>query len=208
LERRIPESFTKLAFIDADILFDSPDWYRKTSELLETHDVVQPFSKANWLDLTYRSVFLTMKPAMMSQGVKYDTGFHAGFAWAFRREWYRQVGFYDYALIGAGDAISFSCWLKKTLPEFLLKQSLVESYSELNMCPSPRITYLQDSVISHLFHGSIKNRQYENRGSLISGNDDIRNLIYENTDGVYEWKNPSVNDKFLTYFKNRNDDGV
>ena len=54
LEKRIPENYTKLAFLDCDLIFSNVSWYKQTSELLDRFDVVQPFEFAEWLDLTYK----------------------------------------------------------------------------------------------------------------------------------------------------------
>ena len=51
----IPETYTKIAFIDPDIIFAEPDWYNMLSELLNTHDVVQCFDTIRCLDITYRN---------------------------------------------------------------------------------------------------------------------------------------------------------
>jgi hypothetical protein len=34
-----------------------------------------------------------------------SVGFHPGFGWCFRRDWYNAVGFYDLAVIGSGDTL-------------------------------------------------------------------------------------------------------
>lgn len=47
---KIPEQFTKIAFIDADIRFADPLWLDKVSEALEKHSVIQP------MDYSYRDI--------------------------------------------------------------------------------------------------------------------------------------------------------
>ena len=39
-----------LIFIDADVIYKNPDWVTNVEEALKTCDVVQPFTKAVWLD--------------------------------------------------------------------------------------------------------------------------------------------------------------
>jgi hypothetical protein len=34
------------------------------------------------------------------------------------------------------------------------------------------------------------------------------NLIEKNSSGLFEWKNPEINEIILKYFKNRNDDKI
>jgi hypothetical protein len=40
LERKLPKRFTKLVFMDADLIFSTNDWYSQMSSMLNTHDVV------------------------------------------------------------------------------------------------------------------------------------------------------------------------
>lgn len=50
--RRLPDSVTKIAWVDADILFEDDRWLDKLSELLDSVDVAQPFTSAISLDAT------------------------------------------------------------------------------------------------------------------------------------------------------------
>ena len=44
--QQLPDSCTKVAWVDCDIVFENPDWAVETSALLEKVPVVQPFAKA------------------------------------------------------------------------------------------------------------------------------------------------------------------
>ena len=58
--------------------------------------------------------------------------------------------------------------------------------------------------IYHLYHGSRANRQYSERHKMLFINQDIKELVFLNNQGVYEWTNkPEWNEIFLTYFINR-----
>lgn len=211
LERKIPTVYTKIAFIDADVLFNSPDWYRRTSNLLETHDVIQPFEECFWLDLTYKKVVRAQQTVFKMEGEYFDASYHPGFAWAFRRDWYTSIGFYDYAVSGSGDALSVAAWFNKKFPPGFksLPIALRPSYEKFSARPRPRKTWLRGITVSHLYHGTLHNRNYTNRHAMLNVHSDIRELLYENTDGVYEWKAPlDWNPRFLEYFKNRNDDDL
>ena len=211
LETKIPSVYSKVAFIDADILFDSPDWYQRTSKLLNEYDVVHPFERCNWLDLKYKTVFRSQESVVKINGTYFDASYHPGFAWAFRRDWYRSVGFYDHAVSGSGDALSAATWLNKEFPPGFksLPVALRPSYDEFEKRPRPRITYLKACTVSHLYHGTIHNRQYTNRHAILDIPKDIRSLLYENPDGVYECSSPlDWNPILLDYFKNRNDDDL
>jgi len=40
MERKLPSKFTKVVFMDADLIFSKNSWYSDISNLLNTHDVV------------------------------------------------------------------------------------------------------------------------------------------------------------------------
>jgi hypothetical protein len=209
LEERIPKKFKKIVFLDADVVFDGTKWYEETSKLLETHDVVQPFTRAHWLDLTYTNIELSRETVLHMKGGMWDFKYHPGFAWAFRREWYNEVGFYDWAVTGSGDTLSTAKWLNKAFPEKFksLPMAMKRSYAAYRKLEPPSIT-CREGDIFHLYHGSRKKRQYSERHHLLDVNEDIQDMIRLNDDGVYEWKNPKWNAVLYDYFKNREDDDV
>lgn len=211
LETKVPCQYTKLAFLDADVSFQEKNWYAKVSALLNTHDVVQPFERAHWLDLTYKKTILTRKSVVMNEKELWDFTFHPGFGWCMRRDWYRKVGFFDYAISGSGDTLSSAAWLKKKFPPKFqsLPRPLVEKYKAYLLLASPRITYLKDGDIYHLYHGSRENRQYAERHKMLDIQGEIDDYIVKNAAGVFEWKDKDKwNPLFLNYFKTRNDDSL
>jgi hypothetical protein len=206
LETQIPKKYTKLAFIDADILFEDSDWYAKASHALETHDVVQLFTKAIWLDSDGDSM-LERESVLSMKDKVWNSKYHPGFAWGFKREWYNKIGFFDYAVSGSGDTLSAIKWLKKDLPKGFksLPKPLEKRYAEY--CPvPPKITSLSGTV-KHLFHGSRENRQYTERHKHLDVAEDIDDLL-EKKNGLFEWKDPKWNSIFLAYFISRNDDSI
>ena len=216
LETKIPTAFTKILFCDADVIFKTKDWYSKLSKLLDTHDVVHPFSEAVWKDLTYTQDIIKRKSSLLAGGLPgsyWDHMYHPGFAWGFRRNWYNKVGFFDWAITGSGDTLSCAAWTLKTFAptsgscpkkaishKYQLYQTLVNSNF-------PRITYME-GLIEHLWHGSRQNRKYAERHSILNNVEDIDELIRINEDGVFEFIQEIWNDPFLKYFEERNDDDL
>jgi hypothetical protein len=210
LEKKIPSRFTKLAFLDADILFNDVSWYSDTSKLLDTYDVVQPFEKAHWMDLTYTKTELSRESVVKMKESEYNPKYHPGFAWCMRRDWYNKIGFFDYAVSGSGDTLSSAGWLKKTFPTNFKScpTTLIFAYKTFQDKPSPRITFLKGMEVFHLYHGTRENRQYTSRHELLNTDIPINKLIKINSDGIYEWVDSMMNPKFLDYFKNRIDDDL
>ncbi len=211
LETKIPCQYTKLAFLDADVYFTDKTWYEKTSKLLNTHDIVQPFERAHWLDLTYKKTLLTRKSVVCNEKKMWDFSFHPGFAWCMTRKWYKQAGFFDYAVSGSGDTLSSAAWLKKVFPEKFqsLPQPLKRAYSEFCSEVTPKVTYLKDVDLYHLYHGSRENRQYAERHKMLDIKGDIEDYIETNKEGIWEWKDTKRwNFMYLDYFKKRDDDSL
>jgi hypothetical protein len=211
LEAKIPCQYKKLAFLDADVYFTDKTWYKKVSDLLNTHDVVQPFERAHWLDLTYKKTMLTRKSVVLNTKREWDFGYHPGFAWCMTRKWYTKVGFFDYAVSGSGDTLSSAAWLQKTFPENFqsLPKPLIPKYLTFRSQPVPRIAYLKEMDLYHLYHGSRENRQYAERHKMLNISGEIEDHIEVNKDGVFEWKViPKWNPLYLQYFKKRDDDGL
>lgn len=209
LETKIPKQYTKLAFLDSDIYFEDKDWYKKVSILLDTHDVVQPFSVCNWMDLTYKKILLSRRTVLEMQSEKWDYTYHPGFAWCMRRDWYKKTGFFDLAVSGSGDTLSCIHWLNKTIPVKFqsLPPALKTAYAEYCKKPRPHITNLP-GTINHLYHGSKENRQYVDRHKLLHIESEITTQLYKNPYGVYEWVSESWNPMFMTYFSQRMDDDL
>ena len=221
LEKHVPEKYTKLIFLDADVYFEDKNWYQRLSSLLDNYDVVQPFDNAVWLDLSYTTNLMTAKSFPMityrynaiGNKIPIFDGTHPGLAWAMRREWYNNVGFFDFCILGGGDKLSAVAWMKINNNNNNMSEVLPcyrKEYTTFCMQNPARITYLQGSTIYHLFHGHRKNRKYQERYQILKNyNDDIHDLIFINDDGVFEWKQPDLfNSKFLEYFISRGDDDI
>jgi hypothetical protein len=114
LMQEIPRSYTKVAWVDADILFENPNWAVETSIQLDDFAVVQPYSQAFRLGpgeeaycgqsdriVPFASVHRA-EPALTRSAPYVDHG-HTGHAWAARRDVLDALGLYDCAIIGSGD---------------------------------------------------------------------------------------------------------
>jgi len=212
LEKHIPSQFTKIAFLDGDIIFSDKNWYKRVSELLETHDIVQPFKICHWRDLTYKHSIRVRQSVVLMESKTFNWDYHPGFAWCFRRDWYNKFGFFDLAVAGGGDTVSCIIWMQLNYSNLQSLFSKVhDSFISAYNTPVPRITYLKDCVIYHLYHGRIINRKHTTRSRIFDGCPDITQMVITNSDGVYEW-NPEFKEKmnlgFLKYFQERIDDDL
>ena len=213
LEKKIPKSFTKLAFVDCDVVFDNLNWYNELSDKLDSFNIVQPFSKGIWLDITYKTIekqripivfYSKLGKVSFSGGIG---GYHPGFAWGFQRDWFNKVGFFQYAILGDGDSISSTVWLDYKEFNYMnfIKGSL-EDYRKL-MNENPSICFLNGALF-HLWHGDPKKRQYVQRRDIFKSIQDIRDIIQVADNGLFELKDNSLKPKIRKYFQDRDDDGL
>jgi len=208
LERRIPWRFSKVVFLDADLVFTSRTWYADTSKQLAKHDVVQPFSSAVWLDITYTKPTLERSSVVyMNRDKTYNHTYHPGFAWGFKRSWFRRYGFYEYAITGSGDTLSTAAWLGVEFPKGYLKPAFVRSFADYRRMPRPTMGCAPGKVY-HLWHGTHKNRKYVDRHAILDGIADVQRIVRPNWDGVFELNDKAVDAKLREYFTQREDDGV
>jgi hypothetical protein len=216
LETKIPEQYTKLLFIDSDVIFDNPDWYNMLSEVLETSDICHCFQRAIWLDITYKKMSMVAdsyiksaeKDTLLWNPLNGDVGYHSGFGWAFTRKWYNQAGFIDEAVIGSGDILfSYGLFGEKYggIQDMSFYDSIIDRWTET--IGTPIITYLPVTIF-HLFHGSLVKRQYLSRNEIFSGITDINDMLVKNEDGVFELTDRSYNNKLYAYFDERKDDFI
>lgn len=122
----LPPACDKVAWLDADLIFQNNDWVKTTAGLLETYCVVQPYRTAHWLEANTRRPALRTPDALgpkeggwmpgmgykMSRTADWVSAFphyfehgHVGFAWAIRRAIIQRHGFYDAQILGNGDFV-------------------------------------------------------------------------------------------------------
>jgi hypothetical protein len=222
LEPLVPQQYTKLVMLDGDIMFDSPNWIDRVSGSLDTNDIIQPYDKACWLmpgNKTIRSWKYCYAHALIKK-MKIDHtnlhAYHPGFAWAFRRKTFQDLGgFYPNAIIGYGDMLFTYNFFRDSIPEFWIKETLktqvtIEgwpAYHENFKRVAPKVGLVEARAL-HLFHGLTTNRQYRTRYTKFAHllNKRWDDHIKYNKDGLTEFRDPALRPVLLSYFKDRNED--
>ena len=228
LEREVPAEFTKICCIDCDIVFGRADWYDAVSAALDERAVVQPFSACIWLGPDLRTP-LAINPSAAAELPKIReahatgttdrlTGF-PGFAVAMRRA---ALLPFPWAIVGGGDSVLFR-GVNGLSGEFANRdmRRLIEP-AWVSWSSTARAAGDMGGVsghIWHLWHGPQSGRQYYDRyvkfvealGPLAASCTDIRDLVVENADGVWSWREDvrkPLNTMMLRYFAGRDDDSV
>ncbi len=216
-ESCVPARYSKLLFLDADIVFAEPAWYRTLSRLLDTATVVQPFRCVSMLDTTGSVVRIL--PSMIAGRQQSPKAWGApGFGFACRRDWFRAMGgLFDGAIMGGGDLMQQAALDSSLIPFLHSHISWTgqpyahEPWTEFcrRVCTvGVSCTYAPLSI-SHLYHGDAADRQYDTR------HDQAKHFrlcdFRKNTDGVWDAVEDgvakAVNDITLRYFRHRKEDG-
>ena len=214
LEKTIPKHFTKLVCLDADVIFENRAWYDQLSILLDTNHIVQCFDVSYWLDLSYTQTQKMAASCVSADRSKRFWGgqsqpVHPGFGWAFRRNQYREWGYFDKAVIGSGDTLFAYGLLDYPMMEddretFIYKKSYA---NWLALHKQINYTCLNGNLY-HLYHGPIPSRQYVSRYEAFKGIENIEDVLAVNNYGVYELTQTRLNKAMFDFFKTRDDDGV
>ena len=109
---RVPDRYTKIAWIDADMLFDNARWAVEASDRLDEFPVIQLFSHAIRLRPNetsyfgggerYRSFGFTRAALPALSRLRYLIHGHTGFAWAADRQLLSGLGLTTPRLLAAG----------------------------------------------------------------------------------------------------------
>jgi hypothetical protein len=216
LEKIVPEEFTKLIFLDSDILVGEPAWIDAVSRALNEKDVLQPFSEAVWLSPDNRRE-VRRAPSYFAVGVKSVRRIklgkhHPGFAVAIRRDVFRAMGgFYDRAFLGSGDVFFMAALFRKDI-EYCIKdvrrnpEVLDGFHMYLERVRSLRLRLgVTPFEARHLFHGLVKSRQYGSRYKMLRGKDS--RVVRDAETGLWQWVAArSINPEVRKFFETRNED--
>jgi hypothetical protein len=180
LEKKIPESFHKICFMDTNLLYTRPDWLDCISLLLNFYDIVQPFNQVNILDIT-GNVINTIQSASKTGNLD---DIH-GNAWAVKRDFFRNIGgFYDKSVICPN--LFFSALTGRNIDIPLLDKDFA-AYSEKLKNTGCKMKYLNTEVNS-VINGPVYNFTMPAK-SLTNSWDSLFSL---NSSGLWELNDITV----------------
>lgn len=213
----LPHDWKCFAWVDADVVFESPSWVQDTLKILNGQkDIVQLWSHCDDMDYSGHTMKIFQSFAhQYTLGRRYETGgvnlWHPGYAWAITREAYERIGgLYDLSILGSGD----HNMAMAIVGHMSLNTKTTHGYQESLMCRLGEFTQLRlgyvPGVIRHFFHGSKKNRQYSDRWKILVKHeyDPYKHIMYRE-DGLLvptEQCPKELLDDILKYFQERNED--
>lgn len=204
-ESELPDEYDAIAWIDADVLFDNPDWPQQTLDVLQNHHVCQLWSTAS--ESQPDGSTLTMKPSVCSGWVdgaadwKRLDVWHPGLAWAMRRDTWRSIrGLLESNVIGNGDTHMLRGFLNADLwSDSHLTPAWLD---DCNRWRQRTAAVVQNRVgvvpghIRHLWHGPRQGRRYLERLKYLAEHSyDPLTDICVGTNGLLEWTRHALEQK-------------
>jgi hypothetical protein len=219
VRRLLPANWKAFAWIDADIEFDNTSWALDTLKILNgSKDIVQLFSHCVDMDNSGSAMRVFNSASFQySKRLPYTSSgpnlWHPGYAWAMTRKLFERVGgLYDKAILGAGDSMMMWCllenWEKSINDESSedYKASIAEYQKKMK---NVRWGYVP-GVIHHYYHGSKKNRGYNDRWKyLIEHNySPVKHIVYDHRGIIVPTAEcpKQLLDDIMGYFGSRNED--
>jgi len=225
----LPPTCTKVAWLDADILFERADWATATSRLLDSHAIVQVFTQVIRLPrhtTAYRGdgeiiegfAAVHARAPELHLGGHYHEHGHTGFGWAARRDVLLRTGLYDTALSGSGDHLIAhaavgdheSKCVDKVLGRHTPHREDFRRYSDRFFAHTRGRLAATAGTVLHLWHGDHAYRRYSDRNvELIALGFDPRSDLRVASSGAWEWHSdkPALHSWARQYFGRRREDG-
>lgn len=216
IAREVPLHIPHIAAVDADVHFTNPHWADLSAKVLESTPVIQPFSVAVWGDESGRPEMT--RTCAAKHGLSSEWTTHPGFAWAFRREFFEEVGFYPWSVTGAGDTATATGLLdvrmfpstEKAIGRLNLANGIADEWigrakAFMGFCSAGWV----EGQVWHEWHGSRKDRQYVHR-HVIMDKIDVTEHVRLNLDGILEWTEDATQEAregLAYYFNTRREDG-
>jgi hypothetical protein len=219
VKKLLPKNYKAFAWIDADIEFENNSWAIDTLKILNgCSDIVQIFSHC--VDMNNDEMTMNIHNSAgyqysknkqyCNKGINY---WHPGYAWAITRKAYDKIGgLYEKGILGSGDNIMLLSLLNNGIKAINeestddYKDSIIEFQHKIK---NLRFGYVP-GVIRHHFHGSKKNRKYQERWQILVDNkySPTEHLNYDKNGLIIPSKNftEKLKNEIYNYFAQRNED--
>lgn len=199
---RLPDKFDKAVWIDADIVFEEPDWHERMDDLLDQYKIVQSYSTVCMLSKGHgpgteenvrvsatRRAFEREKEGFRGpKRVDLSSCYPTGFSWGVQREVVEKHRIYDYWITGSCDSAFIIAiwgdWDNRFMER--VNERMTQHYREWALPFHEYIngsTYYLDTQIYHLWHGY---RNYRKRWNCIQDMDPYKDIEI-GRNGCLQW---------------------
>lgn len=222
---RLPYDWKYVAWIDADLTFQRPDWAIETVHQLQHHRIVQMFQNAVDLGPTGEAIathvgFAWSHVRCRPRGKGY-AHWHPGYAWACRRDaWDAMGGLLDFSILGAGDNHIAHALVGRVRESVAGDVSgpyfdALDAYQEQCVRWVRRDIGFVPGTILHHWHGKKRERFYTSRWKiLVDTAFDPNKDLKEDYQGLYQiadhgdLRSIEIRDRIRAYFRSRNEDSI
>jgi hypothetical protein len=232
----LPEECDKVAWVDCDAIFATPNWAERTDDVLDEFPLVQPFrerrnlSRGAQAPLEISSFFDSISESVaykIALGEAHADDFRqseaplarnstAGIAWAARRDLLEAHGLYDACILGSGDRAVLCAAMglfDYGVEAVGMHGRQIEHYltwaEPFHRAIGGRVGFVDGSVL-HLWHGDLSNREYAKRHQGLSRFDfDPFSDITLAPSGCWRWNGSKseMREYVRAYFESRKEDG-
>lgn len=203
----VPDQCSKVAWIDADILFENPDWAVSASQLLDNLAVVQLADRIirpprgsqvfkgpgrGWE--SFAAVYAKQPNAMLAGAIERHG--HPGFGWAAQRTILEQTGLYDGCVTGGGDHVMAHAfcgdWESRCLTLMMGADTAWYRHAVAWALKTYPLVRARVGVVAgaalHLWHGDLISRHYDFRyEALRDARFDPNNDLEPDQQGCWCW---------------------
>ncbi|MBF0489369.1 MAG: glycosyltransferase [Candidatus Omnitrophica bacterium] len=223
--KRLPKECDKIAWLDADIIFQNENWVKEACRLLEDYYVVQLYSLAINMpkgkdinEMNIDSLEFGKSNNQKRYGFAYGQTLkppvygHPSYAWAARRSVFEKEGFSDFNIDGANDIVIKDAFyapgadgVYKLFPPKLYSAQMSWE-KKIHEIVRGSVYYVEGQLF-HLWHGEFKNRRYNDRLLILKRNDfDPFQDIKKDEHGLWTWASDKKDMhkalRFLTWLQN------
>jgi len=225
---QVPRQFTKIGWVDCDVLFDLDHWSELASSALDIWPLIQLFEYVRWLGPQDEMIpwirNADKRPSMAAvacyapeKAGKFQIG-APGFAWGAKRTLLERHGFYDRDIAGGGDAVMALSAIGHFEHDYFVRGSegmraAARDYGRAFYEDVKHFIGYIPVTLSHLWHGNRSDRLYVQRQRHIASLefDPRTDIQLDPQSQLWVWSetaNPELREYLRSYFVLRNEDAA
>lgn len=196
LQRAKDLGFSRLAFLDCDIIFTNPKWFESVNTALESQPIIQCFSNLNYLPpLNFadidRKKIAEVKPELTRNSLAFELDMSGDFINRKPELWplsgnpgmtlavniakKATFEYYEFNIVGGGDSVLAAGASNRLIEEFSRNlytpehERSIRKWHEKIFSSTDRLGYVKNEI-NHLWHGNLDDRQYMDRHNILLRN--------------------------------------